>query len=122
MTARGRHAVLAVYVVILLGLTLAPAPSVATAFSGLDKWVHAGLFDGLVLLLSWNVRSLKGLAVAVVISLIAAALIEFAQKQLPYRTADLSDFEAGVGGVVVGALVAAILLKRGRSATSSVER
>lgn len=113
MSGRYRRALLVAYAVVLLGLTLSPTPPAADALTGYNKWIHGGLFSGLLLLLYWNLQFARAAVVAAVISVAAAALIELVQRRLPYRTGDLSDFLAGVAGVGLGLLVAFVVLRNG---------
>lgn len=112
MSTTQKRLLLAVYAVAVLGLTLAPTPGVSTPFDNLDKVVHGGLFGGLALLVYWNFTTRRGLGLAVVASLAAAALIELAQKLLAYRSDDFLDLLAGGGGVAVGIIVAVAVLGR----------
>lgn len=123
---------LGLYVVVLLGITLAPLPSTEgfveilpyldRVASILDKFVHAVLFGGLTLLILWNLDSggRRGVVLqAVGLALAAAALVEILQSPLPYRHGDVLDFAAGGAGAVVVAIVVAVLQnKRSRTASA----
>lgn len=123
---------LGLYVVVLLGITLAPLPSTEgfveilpyldRVASILDKFVHAVLFGGLTFLILWNLDSggRRGVVLqAVGLALAAAALVEILQSPLPYRHGDVLDFAAGGAGAVVVAIVVAVLQnKRSRTASA----
>lgn len=123
---------LGLYVVVLLGITLAPLPSTEgfveilpyldRVASILDKFVHAVLFGGLTLLILWNLDSggRRGVILqAVGLALAAAALVEILQSPLPYRHGDVFDFAAGGAGAVVVAIVVAVLQnKQSRTASA----
>ena len=123
--ARHRRLVLGVYIILILGLTLAPLPNaeeLAEAIPFLewledfaDKIVHALLFSGLGLLLFWNFGWTDQRAVvlrAIGLALVGAALVEVLQSPLPYRHGDVLDFAAGGAGAVAVVVVVAVLLHR----------
>ncbi len=127
--ARHRRLVLAVYTVLLLGVTLAPLPGSEEVIEVipylerlagiLDKIVHAVLFGGLALVLLWNLgwSDRPGVMLrAVGLALAAAALVEVLQSPLPYREGDLLDFAAGGAGAVAAAVVVALLHRKSRQA------
>ncbi len=102
-----RRSLIAVYVVALLALTLAPMPGSVYPPSLTDKLVHFLLFGGLALLIHWNLVSQSVIArvlAATTLSVLAAGAIELAQGVLPYRAADVLDLTAGAVGAVAGAL------------------
>jgi VanZ family protein len=111
-----RGTLLALYVIALLVITLAPLPAggeYVEAVPGLDKAIHVVLFGGLAFLLTWNAErqgrarvfsKVFGLTVA------AAALIEVMQAPLPYRSGDVWDFLAGAVGALIGAAMATAML------------
>jgi VanZ family protein len=111
-----RRSFLALYVIALLVITLAPLPAggeYVEAVPGLDKAIHVVLFGGLAFLLTWNAErqgrarvfsKVFGLTVA------AAALIEVMQAPLPYRSGDVWDFLAGAVGALIGAAMATAML------------
>lgn len=111
-----RRSLLALYVMALLVITLAPLPAggeYVEAVPGLDKAIHVVLFGGLALLLVWKAELRRGRAAvirAIGLTVAAAALIEVMQAPLPYRSGDVWDFLAGAVGAVVGAAAAGVLL------------
>jgi VanZ family protein len=122
---RHRRHVLGAYIIVLLGITLAPLPSTEgfvevlpylDAVAGvLDKIVHAVLFGGLTLLVLWNLGwsgRHGALLRAVGLALVGAALVEVLQGPLPYRHGDLLDFAAGSAGALAVAVVVAVQLRR----------
>jgi VanZ family protein len=116
---RRRRQVLTVYVIVLLALTLTPGPSLLThPPAGLDKVAHFLMFAGLAVLIYWNVPAAPGPSPAPM-SIIAASalagLIELLQAAVPNRTEDVRDFIAGVVGALVGAGVASLVARLGRS-------
>jgi len=126
-TARHRRLVLAVYTILLLGLTLAPLPGsrevievlplLERVAAVLDKIVHAVLFGGLVLVVFWNLgwSDRPGVVLRVIgLALAGAALVELLQSPLPYRHGDFLDFAAGGAGAVAVAVAAALLSRRSR--------
>jgi VanZ family protein len=123
--ARHRRLILGVYIIVLLGVTLAPLPSTEgfvevlpyldRVVGVLDKIVHAVLFGALVLLLLWNFEwnDRRGSILrAVGLALAGAALVEVLQSPLPYRHGDFLDFAAGAVGAVAAAVIAAVLARR----------
>jgi VanZ family protein len=107
-----RRILLASYVVVLLGVTLAPVPGTAYPPSGFDKLVHIVLFAGLAFLLHWNLHTgstLTAAAGAIVLTMGVAALIEGVQGVLPFRNADEWDFVAGAAGAILGVACSAAL-------------
>jgi VanZ family protein len=128
--ARHRRLVLGAYIIVLLGVTLAPLPSTKGIIEVLpyldrfvrvlDKIVHAVLFGGLALLVIWNLgwSDRRGVVLrAIWLALAGAALVEVLQSPLPYRHGDFLDFAAGGAGAVAVAVVVAVLLrKRSRQA------
>ncbi len=119
-TANIRRALLAVYVIALLAVTLAPIPGSAYPPSGFDKLVHVGLFGGLAFLITWNLgwRRITVLE-ALGLTVVAAILIEALQGMLPFRDADTGDFLAGTVGAFLG-IVLAGAVRRWRHARESV--
>jgi VanZ family protein len=111
-----RRALLALYAMGLLVITLAPLPAggeYVEAVPGLDKLIHVVLFGGLAFLLMWNaVREGRARAFIKVFGLTVAAagLIELMQDPLPYRSGDVWDFLAGAVGALIGAAVARAML------------
>ncbi len=108
-----RRILLAVYVVALLALMLAPLPESAyqlASAKGLDKAVHFALFGGLAVLLYWNLKPSGTPTLWRVVgpSGFMAALVELLQAPLRYRTADIWDFVWGLAG----SLVAYLLVRR----------
>jgi VanZ family protein len=100
-----RRMLLAVYVMALLVITLAPLPA-----GGEFVETIPGL--GLVFLLYWNARLRRGQAAvikAIGLTVAAAALIEVMQAPLPYRSGDAWDFLAGAVGALLGGAAAALL-------------
>ena len=80
--------------------------------SGFDKLVHVVLFAGLAFLISWNVRSenyVIGAVVSLVLTVVAAVMIEAVQGVLPFRDADGGDLLAGAVGAVLGIAMAGVL-------------
>ncbi|UCC84997.1 MAG: VanZ family protein [Gemmatimonadota bacterium] len=128
--ARHRRLVLGAYILVLLGVTLAPLPSTKEVVEifpyldrvvdVLDKIVHAALFGGLAFLFLWNLgwSDRRGVVLrAVVLALTGAALVELLQSPLPYRHGDFLDFATGgVGAVAVAIVVVVLLRKRSRQA------
>ena len=111
-----RRSFLAVYVMALLVITLAPLPAggeYVEAIPGLDKLIHVLLFGGLAFLLRWNAVG-QGRARVFIrafgLTLAAAALIELMQDPLPYRSGDVWDFLAGTVGALIGAALATAML------------
>ena len=120
-SSRSRMSLLAVYVVGLLALTLAPLPHTALALAsaqGLDKAVHVVLFGGLAAMIYWNLMPTGGASALRVVlpSGMLAALVELLQASLPYRTADVWDFLWGLAGAVAAYLV--LRRRAGRDRTS----
>ncbi|NIN71493.1 MAG: hypothetical protein GTO46_06090 [Gemmatimonadetes bacterium] len=123
--ARHRRRVLGVYIIVLLGVTLAPLPSTRELVEVfphldrlvdiLDKIVHAMLFGVLALLLLWNLgwSDRRGAVLrAIGLALAGAALVEVLQSPLPFRHGDFLDFAAGGAGAVAAAIVVAVLLRK----------
>ncbi len=108
---RYRHLVLTIYLLVLLGATLAPVPGTRHGPAGFDKLVHVGLFGGLAFLLYWyeSERTWLGAVRAFALAVGAALLIEVLQALLPFRNADLIDFVAGLLGAALGVATAAVL-------------
>jgi VanZ family protein len=109
---RYRHLLLVLYVAALLGATLTPVPGSVYPPSGFDKLVHVVLFAGLAFLISWNVRSENyaiGAVVSLVLTVVAAAMIEAVQGVLPFRDADGGDLLAGAVGAGLGIAMAGVL-------------
>ena len=112
-----RRSFLAVYVMALLVITLAPLPAggeYVEAVPGLDKLIHVVLFGGLASVLMWNaVRQGRTRVFIKVVGLTiaAAGLIELMQDPLPYRSGDIWDFLAGAVGALIGAAVAVLGLR-----------
>lgn len=110
----GRRRLIAVYLVVIFGITLAPIPPDATAqldIPGLDKWIHAAMIGGFALLLYWRPGPALAFARAAGSLLAAAAvagLIELAQEPLPYRSGDWLDFGAGVIGALLAIALATV--------------
>jgi len=110
-----RRMLLAIYVMALLVITLAPLPAggeFVETIPGLDKAIHVVLFGGLAFLLYWNAGLRRGQAAvikAIGLTVAAAALIEVMQSPLPYRSGDAWDFLAGAVGALLGGAVAALL-------------
>ena len=75
-----------------------------------DKWVHAGLFGGLVFLFNYPFRNNIGYKSSFYISIVIAAIIygiamEFAQKYLTAdRDFDVNDMVADAAGAILGYL------------------
>jgi len=98
---------------IVLAATLMPAvwfwsdrQSFITWFVNVDKWLHAMTFVVLALWFSGQYR--PGAYWRVAIGLILfGVLIEFCQRLVTYRSAELFDLVADVGGIVVGLTIAA---------------
>ncbi|MGI9272985.1 MAG: VanZ family protein [Woeseiaceae bacterium] len=75
-------------------------------FMNVDKWLHAITFGVLALWFSGQYR--PGAYWRVGIGLILfGVLIEFCQRLVTYRSAELFDLVANTGGVVVGLSIAA---------------
>ena len=109
---RYRHLLLVLYVAALLAATLTPVPGSVYPPSGFDKLVHVVLFAGLAFLISWNVRSENyaiGAVVSLVLTVVAAAMIEAVQGVLPFRDADGGDLLAGAVGAGLGIAMAGVL-------------
>lgn len=108
---RYRHLVLTVYLLLLLGSTLAPVPDSDLAPSGFDKIAHLGLFGGLAFLIFWyeSQRSWAGAVRAFGLAVAAALLVELLQALVPFRDADLADLVAGGVGAALGVAAAALL-------------
>jgi len=109
---RYRHLLLGLYVAALLAATLTPVPGSVYPPSGFDKLVHVVLFAGLAFLISWSVRSESystGAVQSLVLTVLAAVMIEAVQGVLPFRDADGGDLLAGTLGAVVGIAAAGML-------------
>ena len=105
--ARSRHAILVLYVLVMVLVFLAPVPtgswSVPTP-DGLDKAVHFGIFLGFAFLYDLDRRPSAGRTLLA--SFAFAGGIELAQWILPYRSGDWWDFTAGAVGAGIGAALA----------------
>ena len=107
-----RRTALAAYIAAVLGVTLAPLSSdMYAAITISDKAIHAALFGGMAVLLSWNLNSSGWPRLARILGVTAvfAAAIELVQGVLPFRSGDEWDFLAGVTGAVVCAIPVVLL-------------
>jgi len=109
------HALVITYAVFLLIATLAPLPSDAyqvVSTTGSDKVIHFFLFGGLTAVLLVAGWPISRPTTAVMITMIAAALVEVVQSPLAYRTGDVWDFVAGAAGAVVAGMVMGLVVKQ----------
>ncbi len=117
MEERSRPLITALYLTIVVAVTLTPVPAGGSLFHHIDKWAHAGMFAGLAFLLYWSSRGGGRFLLAFLLSLTAAGLIELLQGPIPYRRGEWWDFAAGALGAAIGTLVAHVSLG-GRGAAS----
>lgn len=109
-----RRLLLALYVMWVLVLTLAPLPAAAGRMPDwFDKVVHLGLFLGFAALLSWNVAGRWARGVVIVgASVVFAGTIELVQGPLAFRSGDVWDFLWGMAGAGVGYAAALVVFER----------
>lgn len=100
-----------VFAGLLLAVSLVPAPETGgptTAPLGiaLDKWVHAGSYGTLTVLLAWARRSrkLRAVAAVAVVAVCYGGGIELLQGLVPSRSTSVADTLANSLGAVVAAL------------------
>ena len=104
-----------VYLAVVFTVTLAPIPpeaAVKLSLSGFDKLVHAVVIAGLALILHWRPGAPSRLSSAIIALLAAgfvAGLIELLQEPLPYRSGDIWDLVAGVGGALTAIVVSSVV-------------
>lgn len=109
---RHRRSIFAAYLVVVVVLLLAPITQELAhpELTWFDKAVHFVLFVGLAVLGFWNRASVP----AVMLFTVAlAGALELIQWPLPYRSAELLDFVAGVVGGVGGVGLAVLLGRAG---------
>lgn len=104
------NAVLAVYLMALLLLLLAPISTGAIQpilAIDVDKWVHLVLFAGLGALLRWKLGTRNNASFIAVAGFgTVAVATEIAQHYTGYRHADFGDLTADIIGGILGVLVA----------------
>lgn len=103
---RVRRAILAAYSVAMLIVFLVPVPQPPRDLPGtFDKLVHGVLFLGFAVLALWNLRPDRRARTRVTLAAAAgfAAVVEALQMLLPYRSGDVVDLLAGIGGALLGA-------------------
>ena len=101
----GNRILLAAYTIALFALMIVPmdVPERSVLGVGSDKWVHAALFGGLVVILQWNFAATPHPALlSVAGACLVAAGIEAVQALVVYRSGDFADFVAGAFGAVLG--------------------
>ena len=99
---------LAIYLVALLVLLIAPIPGPEYRLLGIgaDKWMHFALFGGLAVLLRWNLSTSRhAVFVCIGAASVVAGATEIVQSLVDYRSAELWDLLAGVLGATLGAVV-----------------
>lgn len=98
------------FAVLLLVASLVPAPETggpslpAPLGIALDKWVHAGSYGALTVLLAWSrgSRDLAAVAVLVAVAVGYGGGIELLQGLVPSRSPSVADAVANTVGAVVG--------------------
>ena len=112
---RHRRSIFGAYLIVVLVLLLAPITqeSPIPELTWLDKLVHFVLFVGLAVMGFWNHASVPAVALFTVV---LAGALELIQGPLPYRSAELLDFVAGVVGGVCGVGLAVLLGRAGGQA------
>jgi VanZ family protein len=107
------YAVLAVAAVGVFVASVVPPPAAATGPPAprplgvpLDKWIHAGGYGVLALLVCFVTRARRTRTVILAAAVVAAygLAIEFVQAPLPTRSFDLVDAAANTTGAALGAL------------------
>jgi VanZ family protein len=107
------YAVLAVAAVGVFVASVVPPPAAATGPPAprplgvpLDKWIHAGAYGVLALLLCFATRARRTRTVVLAAVVVAAygLAIEFVQAPLPARSFDLVDAAANATGAALAAL------------------
>lgn len=104
---RSRHAILVLYVLVMVLVFLAPVPTGSWSVPApdrFDKAVHFGIFLGFAFLYDLDRRPSAGRTLLV--SFAFAGGIELVQWILPYRSGDWWDFTAGAVGAGIGAALA----------------
>lgn len=105
--------------VMLVSLVHVP-PDVATTTGplgvyGVDKWIHAGSYGGITVLLAYASRTgrvavLVGIALATVL---LGAGVELIQSTIPWRSMELADIAANAVGAFAALAVSLVVTRRG---------
>jgi len=112
---RARAAVVVLYVSAMLAATLSSGARISALGipSGLLDAGHVPLFAGLCLLTLWAVRGplVRRILAVAAFCIVFAATDEWAQRFVPGRVPELSDFGADLAGVGIGLAVGFSLIK-----------
>jgi len=120
---RGRYGLAVAYATIVLVASVAPVADGGLPATGplglvaVDRWIHAGTYALLALLLAiaTRARSSRTLVVVALVAVSYGAGIELLQAALPYRALDPVDATANtVGAVLATASRWAVAVRQGR--------
>jgi VanZ family protein len=101
----------AAWFALIFTLTSVPSPHVSVGIPHFDKIIHFGIYlpFGFLLMRAAGSGSLKRLALAFAVCLLAAACDELHQLIIPGREADLFDFSADMAGAALGMILWCLL-------------
>ena len=80
-----------------------------------DKWVHIGIFTGILFFWSWALQLLKrnSLLILFIVALLYGLLVEIVQDQfIPNRSFDWKDWVADLVGSIIGLLFWLYMVKK----------